>query len=110
MAIAFPLLLVGVPAVLTSCKQEQQPTSAEARRPPVKVVAVEMRDDGLAYLPGAETPFTGEAVRAYPEEPWRVQATEPFTEGKRDGGKLEFFRNGKTKTLCRFSGPTMAPG
>lgn len=65
-------------------------------------VAVEVRPDGLAYLPGAAQPFTGEAVVPFEDMPWRPKLVEPYKNGKRDGEKRELFKDGGTKSLRRY--------
>ena len=63
-AVAWALALLAAPVVLPSCKQEQKAATVPANRQPVTPVTVEVRPDGLAYLPGAATPFTGTAISA----------------------------------------------
>lgn len=101
-ALAGPLVLFSIPAVLPSCNKEPKAAVVPANRQPITPVTVEVRADGLAYLPGAATPFTGTALSAFPDAPWLVKMKEPYTGGKRDGDKLELFKNGKPKTLRRY--------
>lgn len=96
------LMALLASGALTSCKQEKPTVVAKAGREAVQAVTVEVRPDGLAYLPGATIPFTGEAITAYPDAPWLVKLKEPYTAGKRDGDKLELFKNGTPKTLRRY--------
>jgi hypothetical protein len=96
------LLLCAAPAGLISCKQEKKMAASKPDRQPIPPVTVEVRPDGLAYLPGATVPFTGEAISPFPDVPSLIKFKEPYTDGKRDGDKLELFKNGTTKTLRRY--------
>lgn len=89
---------------LMSCRKEdpKKATVVAAQQVPLVPVLVAIRSDGLGYLPGASTPFTGEAVLPYPDMPWLVKQKERFTAGKRDGDKLELYKNGQTKALRRY--------
>ncbi len=98
-------LTVSLGAAVVSCgKSEKGVVSAGigARQPLVPVV-VEVRDDGLAYVPGEGKPFTGAAITLWHDAPWLVKFKEPYKEGKRDGDKLELFKNGKVKSLRRYA-------
>jgi hypothetical protein len=101
-------LIVVIGAVagsgLVACRKEEgKPAKVKVQeRKLLGTVAVEMRADGLAYLPGATQPFTGDAIAPYAEMPWLVKLKEPYTGGKRDGDKLELFKSGKTKALRRY--------
>jgi hypothetical protein len=100
--IACSLLLATVPAGLISCKQEKKIAASKPDRQSISPVTVEVRPDGLAYLPGAAVPFTGEAISPFPDVPSLIKFKEPYTDGKRDGDKLELYKNGTTKTLRRY--------
>lgn len=106
-------LLLGITALCSSsCKPSANPQSgaggasssrdARADRVPVEAVTVEVRPDGLGYLPGADKPFTGNALTPFPDAPWLVKKTEPWTNGRRNGEVRELFKNGDTKTLRRY--------
>jgi hypothetical protein len=95
-------VLPGLMAVFTSCGEKKKATVSRTDREPITPITVEVRPDGLAYLPGATTPFTGDAISAHPDMPWCVKMKEPYRDGKRDGDKLELFKDGKTKTRRRY--------
>lgn len=98
------LVGVGVSA-LTACRKEEAkpgPPAAALSRVPLVPVSVEVRPDGLAYLAGSVTPFTGKAVTPFADAPWLPKLEEPYTDGQRDGDKVEFFKNGKIKSLRRY--------
>lgn len=76
--------------------------SARADREPIAPVTVEVREDGLAYLPGSTMPFSGDAVSPHADAPWLIKTREPWTAGRRDGDKVEYFKNGKIKVLRRY--------
>ncbi len=100
--LASALLLLG--AGLSGCKPSS-PSAASAgssAKAPVKQVAVEVRADGLGYLPGAATPFTGEGVEAFADAPELVRKTEPWQEGRRNGEVREFFKDGTIKSTRRY--------
>lgn len=78
------------------------PGKAEKERVALVPVAVELRPDGLAYLPGAVEPFTGEAVVPFDDMPWRPKLVEPYKKGKRDGEKRELFKDGGIKSVRRY--------
>ncbi len=97
------ILLSGLPILFCSCEQRQNKAPAiRADRHPITPVTVEVRADGLAYLPGSSNPFTGDAISPHPDSPWRIKMKEPYRDGKRDGDKLELLKDGKTKTLRRY--------
>ena len=53
------ILLSGLPILFCSCEQRQNKAPAiRADRHPITPVTVEVRADGLAYLPGSSNPFT----------------------------------------------------
>jgi hypothetical protein len=99
------LMLCGMMGTgLVGCRKEDAAAAkAKAKgRVPIVPVTVETRSDGLAYLPGSSTPFTGVALTPHPDSPWLVKMKEPYTDGKRDGDKLVLFKNGDTKSLRRY--------
>ena len=112
-----PAVLLGVgcfgtlgckPATEPGDKDPASPPSARSAaaaphdRRPLVPVPVEVRADGLGYLPGESGPFTGEAITPYPDQPWLVKEKEPWREGKRHGDKVMLFKNGSIKTLRRY--------
>lgn len=104
---SFAMVLAMVGTVVTGLMACSREDSAEggARtkgREPLRPVTVEVREDGLAYLPTGEMPFTGEAISAHPDKPWLVKMKEPYTAGKRNGDKKELFKNGTVKVLRRY--------
>lgn len=90
---------------VVACRKEEstRAKSVIAGREPLVPVIVEVRTDGLAYLGGADRPFTGDAITPHTDTPWLVKLKEPYTEGKRDGNKLELFKDGTVKTLRRYN-------
>jgi len=85
-----------------ACKPAVMAPAPAKVKTAVVPVTVEVRPDGLAYLPGAAAPFTGEAITAFAGAPWLVHLKEPYSAGQRDGDKLELFKDGTTKTLRRY--------
>jgi hypothetical protein len=64
---------------------------------------VEQRSDGLAYLPGAAQPFTGEALTPHERQPWRAKLREPYAAGKRNGDLTELFSDGTIKSVRHYA-------
>lgn len=102
------IVLIGgwafFPALTVSCRKEEAKASkpATSSRQALEAVSVEVRADGLAYLPGGKEPYTGEAITPHADAPWRLKLKEPYKEGKRHGDKLELFKNGTVKSLRRY--------
>lgn len=87
-------------SVLPQCSPEGQPSHQKikvpAQSPKPVAVAVEIRDDGLAYAPGADTPFTGEAVDLHddPAATSPLRRT-PYVDGKKHGAMTRWSPKGK---------------
>lgn len=113
--IGLSLIIAGA-AVNVACKPAEQPSATSSKgvsgtavppdksaaRIPITPVVVEIRADKLGYLPGSDTPFTGEAVTPYPDAPWLIKDKEPWRNGQRHGDKVMLFKNGTVKTLRRY--------
>ncbi len=89
---------------LAACRKEETKVSAAAapEQVPLEPVLVGIQPDGLGYLPGSSTPFTGEAILPFPDMPWLAKQKERFVGGKRDGDKVELYKSGRTKSLRRY--------
>ncbi|WP_156346101.1 hypothetical protein [Verrucomicrobium spinosum] len=75
----------------------------EAEVPGYQEVKVEIRDDGLAYLPGAEVPFTGDAIELhYDRTPPRLARRTPYVKGRRHGMMVSFTSGGKLREERTF--------
>lgn len=87
-ALLFSLTLGMLTVTFTSC-EKPAPAAAvppKAKRAAVEEVKVEVRPDGLAYLPGASTPFTGDAIEVHPNHtPLRASRRTPHVDGRRHG-------------------------
>ena len=87
------------PLAMTGCNRSPSPEATLANKTPITPVTVEVRPDGLAYLPGAPTPFTGDAITPYPDkDSWKLKLREPYSNGKRHGEVTELYKDGKIKT------------
>lgn len=97
--IAVPLLLLALFAV-PSCNKEPEAAAKpkKAPRPAAQEVKVEVRDDKLAYLPGAATPFTGDAIEIHADRtPATVKRLIPYVEGKKHGKVTTYTPGGKIR-------------
>jgi hypothetical protein len=108
----FPIVLEtsrNVAAVLTAvvliaCSPSDNDAEArgeapsKSRFPILQEVKVEVREDGLAYLPGAATPFTGDAIELhYDRTPPRLAMRTPYRDGKKDGMVVTCTSGGKLR-------------
>lgn len=98
-------------AFFCSCEMEAEgkaeaPTKAvspEESLPGYHEVKVEIREDGLAYLPGGLAPFTGDAVELhYDRTPPRLARRTPFVKGRRHGLVVSFTSGGKLREERKF--------
>lgn len=70
---------------LASCDKPAT-SSARSKPPEVQAITVEVRGDGLAYLPGATAPFTGDAIELHPDRtPGRAARRTPYLNGRKHG-------------------------
>jgi hypothetical protein len=97
----FLVLLAGVLAACSPQDDAADRNSEEGRKrrlPELQEVKVEVRKDGLAYLPGASLPFTGDAVSLhYDRTPPRLFVRTPYRDGKIDGVKSTYTSGGKLR-------------
>ena len=97
----FPsLLLVLALTLFASCGKESEPTAKPKKvpLPLAREVKVETRADTLAYLPGASTPFTGDAIDIYAEEqPATVKRRIPYLEGRKHGKVTTYTPKGRVR-------------
>ena len=73
---------------LSSCGKPEADAGAveKSKVAVVEEVKVEVRDDGLAYLPGDTTPFTGDAIEVHPDRtPARAARRTPYLNGRKHG-------------------------
>ncbi|WP_038172629.1 hypothetical protein [Verrucomicrobium sp. BvORR106] len=99
-------------ALFCSCEMEAKGRAAldRAGSPPAEdavpgyqEVKVEIREDGLAYLPAAELPFTGDAVELhYDRTPPRLARRTPYVKGRRHGMTVSFTSGGKLREERTF--------
>lgn len=76
---------------------------ADEQVPGYVEVKVEIREDGLAYLPGAVEPFTGDAVELhYDRTPPRPARRTPYVKGRRHGVVTSFSSGGKLREERTF--------
>jgi len=70
---------------------------------PAEAVPVEVKEDGLAYRPGSNTLFTGEAVELNPEvTPAVVLWRTPYVDGKKHGVVTRWSPKGKVLEERRY--------
>lgn len=98
-AMRVALALCLLPASCSPSEEKAAESNTPKRRIPIlKEVKVEIRQDGLAYLPGESTPFTGDAVQLhYDRTPPRLHIRTPYRNGKKDGTKCTYSSGGKLK-------------
>jgi hypothetical protein len=88
--------------ILSACSPREKAgdaaNSAKQHLPRLQEVKVEVRADGLAYLPGATAPFTGDAITLhYERTPPRLYIRTPYRDGKLDGVKATYTVGGKLR-------------
>jgi antitoxin component YwqK of YwqJK toxin-antitoxin module len=83
---------------------ERRPASAVPNqgKAPVTDVIVEKRADGLAYLPGAKQPFTGNAITASKNFEDCVESITPYRNGRLHGEVMTLFKAGNPKTVRTY--------
>jgi hypothetical protein len=75
-----------------------RPQKATGRFPELKELKVEIRADGLAYLPGSTSPFSGDAIELhYDRTPPRLHVRTPYRQGRIDGVKTTYSSGGKLR-------------
>lgn len=95
LTLIFLLLLLSLPAC-DGKKSAFDPSIPHA-------VEVEMRPDGLAYLPGQSKPFSGEAVELHPGwNPPRVAKRTPYVYGKKHGSMTTWTPGRKLREDRRY--------
>lgn len=100
---SFPAMRAGAilvsACILATCSPPEESAGAPKRKIPIlEEVKVEVRDDGLAYLPGAAAPFTGDAIELhYDRTPPRLAKCTPYREGKVDGVVVTYTSGGKLR-------------
>jgi hypothetical protein len=97
-------ILLLLASVLAACSPQDDATGRndeegrKRRLPILQEVKVEIRKDGLAYLPGATLPFTGDAISLhYDRTPPRLFVRTPYRDGKIDGIKTTYSSGGKLR-------------
>lgn len=90
---------------LANCgqKENDKTTQKKSKYPILKELKVEVRADGLAYAPGAQTPFTGDAMDLHFDlVPPRLVRKPPYVNGKKSGVMATFSPGGKLKEERRY--------
>lgn len=78
--------LFFIASALAAQANPDQASIAAKSRGPLAEVKVEIRSDGLAYLPGATQPFTGNAIDLhFDRTPPRIAKQTPYVAGKKHG-------------------------
>jgi antitoxin component YwqK of YwqJK toxin-antitoxin module len=97
----FPILGLCLLASVACSPEDKSTSSAAAPKrkiPILQELKVERRADGLAYLPGAQTPFTGDAIDLHHDRtPPRLAIRTPYREGRIDGVKTTWTSGGKLR-------------
>ncbi|MGI8603874.1 MAG: toxin-antitoxin system YwqK family antitoxin [Verrucomicrobiales bacterium] len=91
----FALCLSIVSACLAFVQCGRGPEKVTRREVPT-AVKVEVREEGVAYLPGASQPFTGEAIDIHAERPAVAKRT-PYVNGRRHGKLTTWTPGGKLR-------------
>ena len=84
------VLLVSLPLLLGGCGEKADGVNAEE---------VEDRD-GIAYLKGSDTPYTGKVYVLYPNGQKEYETN--YKDGKADGLQTEWYENGQNKEEITF--------
>lgn len=88
--------------ILVGCGSGGPGSEREVPAPPsIPQVKVEVRADGLAYVPHTHELFSGEAVSAFFGMPWLMEHREAYRHGLRHGEKVEYYKDGTKKTVFR---------
>jgi hypothetical protein len=86
---------------ISACSPDEGGAGSKAQKtksPAAQEVRVEVRADGLAYLPGAKTPFTGESVELHSDRtPPPVALRAPYLDGRKNGVVRRFTSGGKLR-------------
>lgn len=100
--VSLALLLVSF---LSACKPEASPSTGKGKAPKAAVqeVKVEVRPDGLAYLPGSSTSFTGDAIEVHADRtPPSLAKRTPYTNGKKNGEVTTYSPGGRKREVRRY--------
>src|SRR5687767_10921039 len=97
------MILLAMVVLVAGCSPEDKPKEAGSGTrkrtfPLLQELKVEVRDDGLAYTPGAATPFTGDSIELhYNRTPPRLSVRTPYLRGKKHGVKTTYSSGGKLR-------------
>jgi hypothetical protein len=103
-----PGMRAQVPKATTSARAVPVPKTAPASvvpnqgKAPVVEVTVEIRADGLAYLPGTKQPFTGNAITASKNFEDCVESITPYRNGRLHGDVMTLFKAGNPRTVRTY--------
>jgi hypothetical protein len=99
--LVYPSLLWIAACMMPACSPREKAGESSPSKhhlPLLQEVKVEVRADGLAYLPGASVPFTGDAIALHFERtPPRLYIRTPYRDGKLDGVKATYTVGGKLR-------------
>ncbi len=103
--LAAVIALILVVGFVPACKKEAPPPKGKVKTPKVAVqeVKVEIRPDGLAYLPGSAVPFTGDAIEIHADRtPPTLAKRTPYTNGKKNGAVTTYSPGGRKREERRY--------
>lgn len=99
------IVLVLVAGFIPACKPEAPTAKGKVKtlKVAVQAVTVEVRPDGLAYLPGSQTPFTGDAIEVHADRtPPTLAKRIPYTAGKKNGAVTTYSPGGRKREERRY--------
>lgn len=102
--VAAPLFVL-VSVVLVSCDREPDQVSKPKKKTllPAQEVKVEVRADGLAYLPGTDAPFTGDAIEVHADhQPPTVKKRIPHLNGRKHGEVTTYTPKGRIREVRKY--------
>ncbi|CAN5914989.1 hypothetical protein BH11VER1_BH11VER1_17680 [soil metagenome] len=103
--LAAVIALILVAGFFPACKKEAPTPKGKVKTPKVAVqeVNVEIRPDGLAYLPGSAGPFTGDALEIHADRtPPTLAKRTPYTNGKKNGAVTTYSPGGRKREERRY--------